>query len=103
MNITPHHSFTLRLTLKTLTPLLSKFLIAYCYCKSNIHRDRTVFEPHKKVSFNIASEASYDSNLTDKKLIKSAKNCSFIAIFFENLKLAFEQCYQTKIDEKFIN
>ena len=80
MNITPHHSFTLRLTLKTLTPLLSKFLIAYCYCKSNIHRDRTVFEPHKKVSFNIASEASYDYILSGEKFIKNAKNSSFTSV-----------------------
>ena len=38
-----------------------------------------------KVAFNIASEA------IEQKLLKNAKN----VIFFENLKLAVKQCYQT--------
>ena len=34
----------------------------------------TVFENHKKVSFNIASEASYVYILSGQKLIENAKN-----------------------------
>ena len=31
-----------------------------------------MFENHNKVSFNIASEPSYDYNLSEQKLIKNA-------------------------------
>ena len=48
----------------------------------------------EKVSFNIASEASYVYILSGKKLIKNAKNGPFWRVF-ENLKLAVKQCYQT--------
>ena len=48
----------------------------------------------EKVSFNIASEASYVYILSGQKLIKNAKNGPFWRIF-ENLKLAVKQCYQT--------
>ena len=48
----------------------------------------------EKVSFNIASEASYIYILSGQKLIKNAKNGSFWRVF-ENLKLAVKQCYQT--------
>ena len=41
----------------------------------------------EKVSFNIASEASYVYILSRKKLIKKAKNGPFGRVF-ENLKLA---------------
>ena len=47
-----------------------------------------------KVSFNIASEASYVYILSGQKLIKNAKNGSFWRVF-ENLKLEVKQCYQT--------
>ena len=47
----------------------------------------------EKVSFNIASEASYLYILSVQKLIKNAKNCPFLQVF-ENLKLAVKQCYQ---------
>ena len=43
-----------------------------------------------KVSFYIASEASYVYILNGQKLIKNAK-----WRVFENLKLAVKQCYQT--------
>ena len=46
-----------------------------------------MFENHKKVSFNIASEASYVYILSGQKFTKNAKN--------EDLKLAIKQCYQT--------
>ena len=55
-----------------------------------------------KVSFNIASEASYVYILSGQKLIKIAKNGPFWRVF-ENLKLAVKQCYQTgqfKIGQK---
>ena len=48
----------------------------------------------EKVSFNIASEASYFYILSGQKLIKNAKNGPFWRVF-ENLKLAVKQCYQT--------
>ena len=48
----------------------------------------------EKVSFNIASEASYVYILGGQKLIKNAKNGPFWRVF-ENLKLAVKQCYQT--------
>ena len=48
----------------------------------------------EKVSFNIASEASYVYILSGQKLIKDAKNGPFWRVF-ENLKLAVKQCYQT--------
>ena len=55
----------------------------------------TVLENHrKKISFNIASEASYVYILSGQKLIKNAKNGPFWWVF-ENLKLAVKQCYQT--------
>ena len=47
----------------------------------------TVFENHKKVSFNITSVTSYVYNLSGEKLIKNSKNGLFLQ-FFENLKLA---------------
>ena len=48
----------------------------------------------EKVSFNIASEASYPYILSGQKFIKNAKNGPFLQVF-ENLKLAVKQCYQT--------
>ena len=48
----------------------------------------------EKVSFNIASEASYVYILSGQKLIKNAKNCPFWRVF-EKLKLPVKQCYQT--------
>ena len=48
----------------------------------------------EKVSFNIASEASYVYILSGQKLIKNAKNDPFWRVFV-NLKLAVKQCYQT--------
>ena len=48
----------------------------------------------EKVSFNIASEASYAYILSGQKLIKNAKVGPFWRVF-ENLKFAVKQCYQT--------
>ena len=48
----------------------------------------------EKVSFNIASEASYVYILSGQKLIKNAQNGPFWRVF-ENLKLAVKQSYQT--------
>ena len=45
----------------------------------------------EKVSFNIASEASYVYNLSGQKFIKNTKNGQV----FDNMKLAVKQCYQT--------
>ena len=48
----------------------------------------------EKVTFNIASQASYVYILSGQKLIKNAKNGPFWQVF-ENLKLVVKQCYQT--------
>ena len=48
----------------------------------------------KKVALTIASEASYVFIMSGQKFIKNAKNSPFWW-FFENLKLAVKQCYQT--------
>ena len=50
----------------------------------------TVFKNHKKVAFNIASEASYVYILSGQ----NAKNGPFGRVF-KSLKLAVKQCYQT--------
>ena len=47
----------------------------------------------EKVSFNIASKASYVYILSGQKLFKNAQNGPFWRVF-ENLKLAVKQCYQ---------
>ena len=47
----------------------------------------------EKVSFNIASEASYVYVLSGQKLIQNAKNGPIWRVF-ENLKLSVKQCYQ---------
>ena len=48
----------------------------------------------EKVSFNIASEASYIHNFSWQKFIKNDKTGWFWRIF-QNLKIAVKQCYQT--------
>ena len=48
----------------------------------------------EKVSFNIASEASYVYILSGQELLKKAKNGPFWRVF-EKLKHAVKQCYQT--------
>ena len=87
--------------------ILSKHIleqIAYIYqldneaCTSNANYWK-VMSPRclkitKKVSFNIASEASYVYILSGQTLIKNDKNGPFWRAF-ENLKLAVKQCYQT--------
>ena len=65
----------------------------------NLELKRKIFSTQclkitEKVSFNIASEASYVYILSGQKLIKNAKNGPFWRVF-ENLKLVVEQCYQT--------
>ena len=47
----------------------------------------------EKVSFSIASEASYVYILSGRKFIKNAKNGQFWRVF-ENLKDAVKQCYK---------
>ena len=59
----------------------------------------------EKVSFNIASEASYVYILDGQQFIfKNAKNGPFLRLF-ENLKLAVKQCYKQvsfKIAQKLV-
>ena len=70
-------------------PIIAK-LVSYQFFK---HHARCL-KITEKVSFNIASEASYVYILSGQKLIKNAQNCPFWRVF-ENLKLAVSQCYQT--------
>ena len=49
----------------------------------------------EKVSFNIASEASYAHNLSGQKFIKNAKNCSFCPVFGKS-----EACGQTVLPDR---
>ena len=67
---------------KTESRLKDKFHMPYTRC----------LKITEKVSFNIASEASYVYMLSGQKLVKNAKNSQF----FENLKLAVKECYKTK-------
>ena len=46
--------------------------------KSSRKHELTVIENRKKVSFNIASEASYVNILSGQKLIKKAQNTLFV-------------------------
>ena len=52
------------------------------------------FKIIEKIAFNIASEASKVYILSGQMLTKNAQNGPFWR-FFENLKLAVKQCYQT--------
>ena len=52
------------------------------------------FKIIEKIAFNIASEASKVYILSGQMLTKNAQNGPFWR-FFENLKLAVNQCYQT--------
>ena len=62
--------------------------------RSEQHNNFKLSHFTEKVSFNIASEASYVYILRGQKLIKNAKNGPFRRVF-ENLNLAVKQCYQT--------
>ena len=53
----------------------------------------SVLKITEKVSFNMASEASYVYILSRQKLIKNAQKWS-ILVSFKNLTLAVKQCYQ---------
>ena len=55
----------------------------------------------EKVSFNIASEASYVYILSGQKFFKNAKSDQFEE-GFENLKLAVKQYYQILIGQKLV-
>ena len=61
--------------------------------KKNVHLG--CLKITEKVSFNIASKASYDNILSGQKLIKIAKNSQFLG-GFETLTLAVKQCYLTR-------
>jgi len=63
-------------------------------CLKNLLNALQCLKIPKKVSFNIASEASYLYILSGQKLVKNAKNSPFWRVF-ENLKLEVKQCYQT--------
>ena len=77
--------------MQNLVPLSSCMLITIANSREKRSRCLKITE---KVSFNIASEASYVYILSGQKLIKNAKNGPFWQVF-ENLKLSVKQCYQT--------
>ena len=54
----------------------------------------TVFENHKKVSFNIASEASYIYIFSGQKFIKKGQTCSNLASFWKS-EVYGQTVYQT--------
>ena len=58
-----------------------------------------MFENYRKVSFNIASEASYVYILSGQKFIKNAQNSQFWRLF-ENLKLAVLPDWSILIGQK---
>ena len=55
----------------------------------------SVWKSQKKVSFNIASEASYVYILSGQKLLKNAKNVSILASFWKP-----EACGQTVLPDR---
>ena len=55
------------------------------------HNKHKCLKVTKKVSFNIASEASYGYILSGQKFIKNAKNSQFM----KDLRLVVKQFYQT--------
>ena len=54
----------------------------------------TVFENHRKSLIQHCERSELRLHFSGQKLIKNAKNGLFWR-FFENLKLAVKQCYQT--------
>ena len=85
---------TLNVLRKFLCPLRFPTVLrlwTYIYLKRSEAQCLKITE---KVSFNIASEASYIYILSGQKFIKKAKNGQFWRVF-EKLKLAVKQCYQT--------
>ena len=65
-----------------------------------VHKNKSLAQCLKiteKVSFNIASEASYDYILSGQKLIKNAKNWSILASFWKP-----EACGQTVLPDRSI-
>ena len=96
-----------RCTIKSWGQVPGEFSLAHCTTNRDTKKNSTENPPLKqitashgvwkiteKISFNIASEASYVNILSGQKLIKNAKNGPFWRVF-ENLKLAVKQCYQT--------
>ena len=69
-------------------------LYVFLFLKLSWIVDARCLKITEKVSFNIASEASYIYILSGQKVIKNAKNGPFWWVF-ENLKLAVKQNYQT--------
>ena len=58
----------------------------------------SVWKNREKVSFKIASEASYVYILSGQKFIINAKKSQFWRVY-ENLQFAVKQCFQTKLVE----
>ena len=87
--VTQHQRKAARIPLRTLHFVLS----SPSFFKELIKNTKThSLKITEKVSFNIASEASYVYILSGQKSIKNAKNGPFWRVL-ENLKLAVKQCY----------
>ena len=92
--------FIAKVSIKKVRPEFSKCSFLGCgwdsinlknCCKSWISTQ--CFKLQKKVSFNIASEASFVYILSGQKFIKKVKNRPLWWIF-ENAKIVLKQCYQ---------
>ena len=88
------HCCVLFLFLRVLYWLMCKVSTSLCSIHNQFLTDARCLKITKKVSFNIASEASYVYILSGQKLIENAKNVPFWRVF-EKLKLAVKQSYQT--------
>ena len=88
-----HHDLDKPFTASHLFFALVLYSLPHEKIERNAHQPQCL-KITEKVSFNIASEASYVHILSGQKLIKNAKNGPFWRVF-ENLKLAVKQCYQT--------
>ena len=87
VTILPRRTRKIRQSLRRLQGLIYRLI----WKAIKFARGLTITE---RVSFNVASEASYVYILSGQMLIKNAKNGPFWRVF-ENLKLVVKQCYQT--------
>ena len=92
LKFNPIYHLSAKMITRILCYLLLKFVIFASLARTE--KQALYLKITEKVSFNIASEASYLYILSGQKLIKNAKNGPFWRVF-ENLKLAVKQCYQT--------
>ena len=98
-SVRPNQKILVRSTTSENRSSSKRKYITYSISKSNhlkfyIFYDTQCLEITEKVSFNLASEASYIYISSGQKFIENAKTWSIWWVF-ENLKLEVKQCYQT--------